>query len=95
MPFSTKCENSLLLGNFSACVDDETMKDICSSYCLKGLIKQPTCFKNSENPSCIDLILNLTSHVIALFVVSGSIKKLFSIDCASIYFFQSIVNYLF
>ena len=30
------------------------MKDFCSSYRLKSLIKQPTCFKN---PCCIDLIL--------------------------------------
>ena len=32
---------------------------------------------------------------IALIVVSGSIKKLFSIDCVNIYFSQSIINYLF
>ena len=35
------------------------------------------------------------SRYIALFVVSGSIKKLFSVDCVNIYFSQSIVNYLF
>ena len=40
-------------------VDDETMRNFCSSYSLNSLIKQPTCFKNSENPSCIDL--NLTN----------------------------------
>ena len=50
--FSTKYENVLLLGDF-----DEAMKNFCSSYCLNSLIKQPTCFKNPENPSCIDLIL--------------------------------------
>ena len=32
---------------------------------------------------------------IALLVVSGFIKKLFSIDCVNIYFSQSIVNYIF
>ena len=31
------------------------------------------------------------SGYIALFVVSGSIKKLFSIDCVNIYFSQAIV----
>ena len=31
----------------------------------------------------------------ALFVVSGSIKQLFSTDCDNIYFSQSLVNYLF
>ena len=35
------------------------------------------------------------SQYIALFVVSGSIRKLFSIDFVNIYFSQSIVNYLF
>ena len=33
------------------------MRNFCNSYSLNGLIKQPTCFKNPENPSCIDLIL--------------------------------------
>ena len=55
--FSTKYENVLLLGDFNNCVDDEAMKNFCSSYCLNILIKQPTCFKTPENPSCIDLIL--------------------------------------
>ena len=55
--FSTKYGNVLLLGDFNTCVDDEAMKTFCSSYCLNSLIKQATCFKNSENPRCIDLIL--------------------------------------
>ena len=33
------------------------MRNFCNSYSLNSLIKQPTCFKNPENPSCIDLIL--------------------------------------
>ena len=55
--FSTKYENIILLGDFNVCVDDETMRNFCNSYNLNNLIKQPTCFKNPENPSCIDLIL--------------------------------------
>ena len=35
------------------------------------------------------------SLYIALFLVSGSIKKLSSIDCVNIYFSQSIDNYVF
>ena len=35
------------------------------------------------------------SQYIALFVVSESIEKSFSIDCVNIYFSQSIVSYLF
>ena len=47
----------MLLGDFNVCVDDETMRNFCNSYSLHSRIKQPTCFKNPENPSCIDLIL--------------------------------------
>ena len=55
--FSTKYKNIIPLGDFNVCVDDETMRNFCNSYSLNSLIKQPTCFKNPENPSCIDLIL--------------------------------------
>ena len=36
------------------------MERLCASYNLKSLIKEPTCFKSVDNPSCIDLIL--TNH---------------------------------
>ena len=38
------------------------MKSFCESYNLTNLIKQPTCFKNPEKPSCIDLILTNRSQ---------------------------------
>ena len=55
--YSTKYENILILGDFNACVGEEPLDSFCKSYCFTSLIKQPTCFKNRENPSCIDLIL--------------------------------------
>ena len=33
------------------------MSEFCGVYNLKSLIREPTCYKNPENPSCIDLIL--------------------------------------
>ena len=33
------------------------MKDFCDLYDLENLIKEPTCYKNAENPSSIDVIL--------------------------------------
>ena len=33
------------------------MKDFCDLYDLENLIKEPTCFKNPNNPSSIDLML--------------------------------------
>ena len=33
------------------------MECFCECYKFKSFVKDPTCFKNSENPSCVDLIL--------------------------------------
>ena len=33
------------------------LKCFCSDYNLSSLIKAPTCYKNPDNPRCIDLIL--------------------------------------
>ena len=55
--YSTKYENILIVGDFNACVGDEPLDTFCKFYCFTSLIKQPTCFENPENPSCIDLIL--------------------------------------
>ena len=33
------------------------MKEFCKLNGLKSLINEPTCFKNPEKPTCIDLIL--------------------------------------
>ena len=49
--YSTKYENILILGDFNACVGDEPLDIFCKSYCFTSLIKQPTCFKNPENPA--------------------------------------------
>ena len=33
------------------------MDSFCTIYHPKSLIKEPTCYKNPEKPTCIDLIL--------------------------------------
>ena len=53
-----KYENVVFLGEFNAGIEETTMKYFCESYNLTNLIKQPTCFKNLEKPSCIDLLTN-------------------------------------
>ena len=52
-----KYENVIFLGDFNAGIEETTMKSFCESYNLTNLIKQPTCFKNPDKPSCIDLLL--------------------------------------
>ena len=50
-------DNFILMGDFNTEPHDTYMEDFCLNYNLSNLIKEPTCFKNTENPSCIDLIL--------------------------------------
>ena len=38
-------------------MQDDNLKDFCSLYNFKNLIKEPMCYKNTLNPSCIDLII--------------------------------------
>ena len=38
-------------------MDDSSMIGFCETYKLRNLVKHPTCFKNPENHSCIDLLL--------------------------------------
>ena len=55
--YMSKYENLLLLGDFNSEMSESVMIDFCAIYNLINLIKEPTCFKNVENPSTIDLIL--------------------------------------
>ena len=50
-------ENIILMGDLNSEIDEERMNIFCNTYCFKCLVKEPTCFKNIYNPSCIDLIL--------------------------------------
>ena len=50
-------ENLLILGDWNSAVTEEDMKEFCETYNLENLIKEPTCFKNPNNPSSIDIML--------------------------------------
>ena len=52
-----KYDNILLMGDFNCEMTEQAMKIFCDTYSFRNLIKHPTCFKNPNNPSCIDLIL--------------------------------------
>ena len=54
---SSKYGNLILLDDFNSYMDDSPMIGFCETYNLRNLVKHPTCFKNRENPSCIDLLL--------------------------------------
>ena len=45
------------MGDFNVPMSDKAMEDICSLNNFESLIEKPTCYKNHDNPICIDLIL--------------------------------------
>ena len=55
--YSTKYENIIVLGDFNVEIQNKCMMDFCKSYSFRSLSSRPTCFKNLENSSCIDLVL--------------------------------------
>ena len=50
-------ENIILLGDFNSCMLDSSMRTFSETYEFRILVKEATCFKNPEDPSCIYLIL--------------------------------------
>ena len=58
--YSSKYDNFIVLGDLKTEISNSFVEQFCASYNLKSLIKEPTCFKSVDNPSCIDLIL--TNH---------------------------------
>ncbi len=47
----------LLAGDFNLEEEEDVLHDFLLERDAKCLVKEPTCFKNPDNPSCIDLFL--------------------------------------
>ena len=60
----------MIIGDFNLDVKDSTINSFMSIFNLKSLIKEPTCFKSIDNPSCIDLILTNTPNS---FILSNTV----------------------
>ena len=58
--YSSNYENLIILEDFNLSIDNSYMAGFCDTCDLRSLITEPTCYKNPENPTCIDLIL--TNH---------------------------------
>ena len=60
---ASKYNNILVLGDLNCEIEESSMSDFCQSINLKPLINVPTCFKNPENPTCIDhMLTNNPNH---------------------------------
>ena len=54
---STTYKKNVILGDFNVGIEEQHMKAFCDNYNLTSLLKQPTYYKNPNNPRCINLIL--------------------------------------
>ena len=54
---STIYKKNVILGDFNVGIEEQHMKAFCDNYNLTSLLKQPTYYKNPNNPRCINLIL--------------------------------------
>ena len=52
-----KYDKFLLAGDFNVEDTNDCLKDFLFQFNAKNLVREKTCFKNPENPSCIDLLL--------------------------------------
>ena len=52
-------DNIRLLVDFNSEFSEPCLNDFCDIYNSKNLVKEPTFFKSPDNPSCIDLVLEL------------------------------------
>ena len=48
--------------DFNSEMREDEMKNFCETYDLINLISEPTCFKSTENPSCIDVMLTIRNN---------------------------------
>ena len=63
---SSRYDKYLWIKDFNSETSDTALSlcalNLCDLYKLKNLVREPTCFKNPENPSCIDLLLTNCSR---------------------------------
>ena len=55
--YSRTYENFIVKEDFNAEIFDTSICSFCVIHNFKSLIKESTCYKNPDNPACIDLIL--------------------------------------
>ena len=55
--YSHAYEKVLLAGDFNAQENESCINNFITKHDLNNIVKEPTCFKNTENPTCIDLFI--------------------------------------
>ena len=60
--YCTQCEHLILLGDFNVKSNESSMHSFFELYGCKNLIAKPSCYKNPEKLSSIDLIATAQLH---------------------------------
>ena len=55
--YSSAYDDYIAIGDFNIEADNKETSSFCDTFDVTSLIKEPSCYKNPDNPSCIDLIL--------------------------------------
>ena len=55
--YLSKYDKFLLMGDFNVEDSEPVLDDFLNFYCAKNIQKNDSCFKNVDNPSCIDLFI--------------------------------------
>ena len=59
---SSRYDKYLYIGDFNSETCETALRNFCDLYKLKNIVRKPTCFKNPDNPSCINLFLTNCSR---------------------------------
>ena len=60
--FYSSYDGFLIIGDFNLQENDRCMEDFLDGFQAKNLVKEPTCYKNPDNPSCVDLFVTNKSR---------------------------------
>ena len=55
--YMSSYDNFLVIGDLDSEISEMAVSEFCETYNLQNLVKDPTCYKNSSKPSCVDPIL--------------------------------------
>ena len=62
--FLPKYDNFIIMGDFNSEPKVNALKEFLNLFDFKNLVKEPTCYKNPDNPRLIDLIITNTVELI-------------------------------
>ena len=59
---SSRYDKYLCIGDLNSETSETALRNFCNLFKLKSIVREPTYFKNPDNPSCIDLFLTKCSR---------------------------------